>query len=293
MRDFADQLERRLLIAARAEARRGPSRRLGRTVLALPRVWLAAPAVAVTTAVAVIAVVLAAATTSPTTAPVIHARVVSFRYPTRGPDSGDIIATVTDPFAAQSALDAAFQAAGLNIVVTLVPVSPSLVGTVTAMSGPASGPQIEPLGQGPCVTGSGGACAIGVKIPRDFIGQGSITLGRPAQPGEAYEATTSAFAPGESLHCSGLENQQVAEALPTIQADKITAYWDVAGSNDPPPVFGATTGPQVPDTTPPPGNYYITNANPVAAGVVWFITSPTPLSASDVQEDQATYNQGC
>ena len=133
------------------------------------------------------------------------------------------------------------------------------------------------------MTGSGGACAIGVKIPRDFIGQGSITLGRPAQPGEAYEATTSAFAPGESLHCSGLENQQVAQALPTIQADKITAYWDVAGSNDPPPVLGATTGPQVPDTTPPPGNYYITNANPVAAGVVWFITSPTPLPAADIQ----------
>ena len=279
MRDFADQLERRLVIAARAEARRGPARRFGRSVLALPRVWLAAPGVAVVAA----AVVLATATSPQTPGPAIHARVVSFRYPTRGPDSGDIVATVTDPFAAQSTLNAAFQAAGLNIVVTLVPASPSIVGTVTSTSylGPATGPQIEALGQGPCVTG-GGACPIGVKIPRDFTGQGSITLGRPAQPGEAYTASTFAFAPGEILHCSGVFNEQVSLALPIIQADKITAYW----GDDP---FNTANDTQ----TTPPGDQYIVNAQPVSAGVVWFETKPQPLSAADAQRSATQFNQGC
>jgi hypothetical protein len=211
---------------------------------------------------------------------------VSFRYPERGPDSGYIIATVTDPFAAQSSLNAAFKAAGLNIVVTLVPASPSIVGTVTSMSGPASGPQIQTLEGDSCVTGGGGVggCPIGLKIPRDFTGQATITLGRPAQSGEDYVSTTSAFAPGESLHCSGLLNEQVTAALPQIKADNITAYW----GNDP---FPAANGNDT--QTPPSGVEYITDANPVSAGVVWFRTQPQPLSAADVQQYAQQYNQGC
>src|SRR5579863_4187636 len=167
-----------------------------------------------------------AATPSP---PAIHASVVSFRYPTRGPDKGWITATVTDPFAAQSSLDEAFRAAGLDIAVSLVPASPSAVGTVVEISEPSSGPQIETLTGGTCVTGGGGPgnCPVGLKIPRGFAGSGSIVLGRPAKAGEAYESTNSAFAPGESLHCSGLIGTTVATALPKLAARGITVQWRV------------------------------------------------------------------
>jgi hypothetical protein len=267
---------------ALAPERRGPPARW------LPR----------TAAVALVACALAAGigvavfnASSPTTSrshrssPVIKATVVSFRYPKRGPDSGYIIATVADPFAAQSSLNAAFKAAGLNIVVTLVPASPSIVGTVTSMSEPSDGPQIQTLVGGSCVTGGGGVggCPIGLKIPRDFTGAATITLGRPAASGEDYVSTTSAFAPGESLHCSGLLNEQVTTALPQIKADNITAYW----GNDPFPANGNDT------QTPPSGDEYITDANPVAAGVVWFRTQPQPLTAAEVQQYAQQYNQGC
>lgn len=66
---------------------------------------------------------------------------------------GDIIATVTDPFAAQKDLDAAFAAHGFNITVQLVPVSPSLVGALVATSQDTPGSVIEPLEGGTCVTG--------------------------------------------------------------------------------------------------------------------------------------------
>ena len=214
-------------------------------------------------------------------APAHRATVVSFRYPKRGPDSGYIVATVTDPYAAQSALDAAFKAAGLDITVTLVPVSPSIVGTVVALSEGANSSQIESLGGGACVTGGGG-CPIGVKVPDNFSGSGSITIGRAAQPGESYDATASAFAPGEVLHCSGLLGAQVSSALAQIASDGITAQWSHTDAS------GATTA----NGTPPPGSYYIWDATSMSAGTVRFDTEAAPLPPDLVTNGQR-YDQGC
>ena len=260
---------------------------------ALPRPWRRLPTVAVAAFVAcafaaAVGVVISTSSQAPSArhrTPVIKTMAVSFRTVDTGSDAGYIIATVTDPFAAQSTLNAAFKAAGLDIVVTLVPASPSAVGTVVGTGESANGPQIQALAGGTCVTGGGGPgeCPIGVKIPRDFTGQGSITLGRPAQPGEAYASVNSAFAPGESLHCSGLLGEQVSVALPKLKTDNITARWRFVPYN-----VAATPA----DTTPPAGNYYITGGEPVSAGVVWFQTSAQPLSAGDTQAaDQ--YNAGC
>ena len=119
--------------------------------------------------------------------------VVSFRYPKRGPDSGYIVATVTDPFAAQSSLDAAFKAAGLDISVSLVAASPSAVGTVVEISEPSSGPQIEPLTGGSCVTGGGGPgnCPVGLKIPRDFTGPARSRSDVPRGPARPTRPPTA------------------------------------------------------------------------------------------------------
>ena len=121
---------------------------------------------------------------------------------------GEIVARVIEPYAAQARLDAAFAHYGLKIKLRLVPVSPSLVGTVSY----ASGEGIAALQGGHCLTGGGG-CPVGIEIPRDFAGQGEVVLGRPAKPGERYEGSASAFAPGEPLHCSGLLGARVAGAL--------------------------------------------------------------------------------
>jgi hypothetical protein len=208
---------------------------------------------------------------------VIKTLPVSFRTT----ESGSIVATVTDPFAAQTALNAAFKSAGLNIVVTLVPVSPGLVGTVTSIStANEPGGGIQTLGQGPCVTGGGG-CPIGITVPRDFVGQGQITLGRPAWPGEAYVGVTSAFAPGETLHCSPILNEQVATVLPQIAAANITPKW------------WSGAGPFTGSDTQSPNDYYIVDATPVSPGVVSFRTQATPLTATQLAAFNAQYSQGC
>jgi hypothetical protein len=216
--------------------------------------------------------------------PLVKTMPVAFRTT----EGGDIVATVTDPFAAQSALNAAFTAAGLDITVTLVPVSPSLVGTVIATSGgsvpggPPNTPgiEIQTIQRGTCIIPANG-CPIGVVVPRNYTGAGYITLGRPAQPGETYESANSAFAPGESLHCSNVLNEQVATAVAQIQANSITAEW--WHNSAPTNTFT--------NQTPPAGSDYIVGAVPISPGVVLFQTRSTALSASDIANDQ--YNHGC
>ncbi|MGD0272788.1 MAG: hypothetical protein ABSB96_03560 [Gaiellaceae bacterium] len=190
---------------------------------------------------------------------------------------GYIVATVTDPFAAESQLKAAFAEHGLNITVNLLPVSPSLVGTVVFISDNGGASAIQPLQGGPCVTGGGG-CTIGLKIPATFTGQGDITLGRPAKPGETYESTASAFAPGEVLHCSGLRGARVATALPILRADKLTVQWREKAT-------GAIV------TTAPTSNY-ISDANPAAPGTVMIWTQPTPPPGYPATYTRAL-DQGC
>ena len=191
---------------------------------------------------------------------------------------GDIIATVTDPFAAESQLKAAFAEHGFDITLDLMPASPSAVGTVFYISDSGGASAIQPLDGGSCVTGGGG-CTIGVKIPATFTGQGFITIGRPAKPGETYEHANSAFAPGEVLHCSGLRGARVAAALPILKADKLTVVRWREESN------GAI------DATAPTNNY-IVDADPVAVGTIMITTQPTPPPSYPAAYARAV-NRGC
>ena len=84
-----------------------------------------------------------------------------------------------------------------------------------------SGGGITPLQSGACITGGGG-CSIGVRIAANFSGQGAIALGHPAQSGETYSSSASAFAAGEPLHCSGLLGAQVGVAQPQLAAGELT-----------------------------------------------------------------------
>jgi hypothetical protein len=204
---------------------------------------------------------------------------VSFRQPTSGPDKGYIVATVTDPYAAQASLDAAFAQAGLDIRVTLVPASPSAVGTVVFMDTSSStGPQIETLSGGTCVTGGGGPghCPVGLKIPRDYTGSATITLGRPAKPGEQYESSNDAFAPGEMLHCSGLLGKTVAVASAELAKRGIGIDWRNDGSS----------------AQPTPGEYVV-DGIPNSSDSVFLFADAAPPSSADLAKDAQLYDAGC
>lgn len=138
-----------------------------------------------------------------------------------------VVATITDPFAAQDELRAAFASRGLDIDVRLVPVSPSMVGTVISMSGSA-----QKGGAGAIRTladasqqAPGGPQQIGLRVPGDFEGHADITLGRPAKPGEVYQSAGDAFSPGEVLHASGLKGMRVSDAVTKLEALGLTAVW--------------------------------------------------------------------
>jgi hypothetical protein len=144
--------------------------------------------------------------------------------------SGDeIIADVTDPFADEERLNAAFAQRGLDIKLRLIPVSPAMVGTLIAREterpGDADVGVLSEIADDPSdpsttrvapvldkATCTPGGCPIGLVIPANYAGSATFTIGRPARDGERYAAATSAFAPGEALHCSDLLGVSVGEA---------------------------------------------------------------------------------
>lgn len=127
---------------------------------------------------------------------------------------GAIIVRVRDPLADPARYRAEFARHHLRITLTLVPASPSLVGTVVYLSG-----DITPItAHGKCYTGGGGAaCPVGVRVPASFHGSAQVVFGRAARPGEQYESSASAFAPGEVLHGMRVTGRTVAQVLAALR----------------------------------------------------------------------------
>ncbi len=138
---------------------------------------------------------------------------------------GDIIAYVTDPYAASRNLSAAFSQRGFDITLSMLPVSPSLVGTVVYIGSDLGNENlIRTLSGGSCATG-GGSCPIGLDISGRFRGAAQVTLGRPARLGERYASSTSAFGPGEPLHCTGLLDATVGRLRAVLATKHLNAEW--------------------------------------------------------------------
>jgi hypothetical protein len=246
--------------------------------------WSRGPVLAPTLGI-VIAIVIGAGVlvTRSAVAPEMAAGAVKFRTTA----SGDVVATVTDPFAAASELQQAFADRGFDIKLNLVPVSPSLVGTVVYVSDDGGRSAIQPLQKGHCLNGGGG-CMIGVRIPATFSGTGYITLGRPARAGETYESQASAFAVGEPLHCSGVLGSRVSSALPVLEKARLAVEWrelTTQTSADGTQVSHSTT-----DASPVLGNY-IWDADMMAPGkvAIWSSSTPWPADATH----GAQFNEGC
>lgn len=177
---------------------------------------------------------------------------------------------VANPLADARKYRAEFARYHLNISLTLVPASPSLVGTLVYSDGSTAIKPITAIGK--CYTGGGGAaCPVGVRVPLNFAGHADLTFGRAARSGERYETTAAANAPGELLHGLHYAGQKVSAVLAMLAVRHISAHFLVS-------VKCENVG-----RDKAPGNWYVTDADPWAPGAVqlWVSQSwPAELCAS-------------
>jgi hypothetical protein len=137
---------------------------------------------------------------------------------------------VRNPVADPRRYRAEFARYHLNIGLTLVPASPSIVGTLVAESLSAGASQLKPItALGRCFTGGGGdVCPVGVQVPLNFRGSATLVFARAARPGEAYESTGEATARGEAMHGLDFQGKTVAAVLAMLAGRGITvASWRV------------------------------------------------------------------
>jgi hypothetical protein len=208
--------------------------------------------------------------------------------------SGDIVARITDPLAAKSQLDAVFEQHGLDIQVSVLPVSPSLVGTIIFDT--ISGGGVQSLEGGTCIgdgqagtTTNANECPIGFIIPAGFQGSGAVSVGGPAQTGEAYESSANGFNPGEVLHCSGLLGAPVSAAQTFLTAKNLTpTRWFVTDSADWPVDAGNMVQSDVAPTT----GYIVGGFASSANNVLLTIDSTLPTDPGFAAQVTAA-NAGC
>ncbi|MFD1537376.1 hypothetical protein [Nonomuraea guangzhouensis] len=125
----------------------------------------------------------------------------------------EYVATIKDPFADHALYAEGFQALGLNIGVELIPVSPTQVGEIVRF-GFAGTTQADRLGGGlkpdGCTLGQEG-CFLTATVTKGFKGHGIFYLGRPAKPGEKYQAYADAGRKGEMLEGYDVDGRTVGE----------------------------------------------------------------------------------
>jgi hypothetical protein len=191
----------------------------------------------------------------------VPAQVLSFTT-----SGGYITVIVRNPLAEPARYRAEFAAHHLNITLKMVPASPSIVGTVVYIEEPASRPDIETItAQGRCYTGGGGsACPVGVRIPVSFRGRAEVVFGRAARPGEQYESTAPATAPGEVLHGLRFVGDTVTQVLAMLRERHVTV-----------PVFNYAQSGGARNVSHVPGTWYVYDADPWAPGQVLLSAGPT------------------
>jgi hypothetical protein len=177
---------------------------------------------------------------------------------------GYITVIVRDPLADPSRYRAEFAAHHLRVTLTLVPASPSLVGTLVSFSEPTSGGIIPITAADRCHTGGGGsACPVGVRIPIGFRGQAELVFGRAARPGEHYESTAAATAPGEVMHGLRFQGLTVARVLAMLRQRDVTV-----------PVFNYDDHGYGKLLRSVPGRWYVYDADPWAPRQVMLFVGP-------------------
>ncbi|GAA4636153.1 hypothetical protein GCM10023196_084770 [Actinoallomurus vinaceus] len=179
-----------------------------------------------------------------------------------------LVVKVNDPLADPARYRKEFAAHGMDIDLKLVPVSPSIVGTVVMSEG--SMKMITARGR--CHTGGGGAaCPVGVKIPLGYKEHAQVVFGRAARPGEQYSSSAPVEAPGEVMHGMTYRGRTVAEVVAMLKKRHVTVpeyrYEGADGDNAP-----YRNG--VPPEKVQPG-WFVHDASPWAQNQVLLFVGPT------------------
>jgi hypothetical protein len=238
---------------------RSPHRR---SYLSLRVTWRRGAVAVATACVLAVALLIGATTfTSPAAAGVEIQR-----------QGGYLVATVVDLNADPEAMRAAFRERGLDIDLTLVPVSPSLVGEIVAMSDDRPGIEHLPDKARGCPEEL--RCGpIGLRIPLGWSGHADVTLGRRARPEEMFVSSGSAFAPGEALHCvTGVIGATVASARAELSRRGIEPIWHADERG-----YGRIL--ESPDSI---LDWVVVNAIPASAGSVHLFAEEAPPRESAV-----------
>ncbi|MGK5553915.1 hypothetical protein ACSNOI_20065 [Actinomadura kijaniata] len=178
---------------------------------------------------------------------------------------------IRDPYADPARYKEEFARHGLNVRLSLVPVSPSIVGTVV-MEDTSEGTRPDDLTQirvrGACEVPSGGNdCTVGVRIRIGYKGSAAVVFGRAARRGEKYTSTAKADAPGEALHGLVYRGQRLSRVLAALKGRNITApeYRVMVGNES-----------QIRYPGQVPGDWYVHDAAPLAHGQVLLFVGPKP-----------------
>ncbi|PDP88758.1 hypothetical protein CQJ94_03165 [Glycomyces fuscus] len=131
-------------------------------------------------------------------------------------EDGVVVAEVLDPTADARAYAAEFAEHGLDVTLRFSPASPTAVGNLVYLDSDMTGEGTDErdveivTSPGDC-TPQGGGCPVGVRIPEDYGNEVEVVFGREPAPGENYETTNDATAPGEALEGMEPEGMTVGE----------------------------------------------------------------------------------
>ncbi|MEU7741871.1 hypothetical protein [Nonomuraea sp. NPDC049158] len=192
----------------------------------------------------------------------------------------EYIARIKDPFADHSLYAKAFQAMGLDIGMELIPASPTRVGDVvrygfagTTEADKLSG-GLEPDG---CALGHEG-CFLAVTVSKGFKGRGTFYLGRPAKPGEKYQAQAKAGKKGEMLEGYDADGRTVGKVAAEARRRGLRVVFRIIEPNPDGNGFGT-----IRDQSAKVGErWYVWAAEPVQVGTVRLLVTEKHLPKNPV-----------
>ncbi|QBI55320.1 hypothetical protein [Streptomonospora litoralis] len=214
---------------------------------------------------------------------------------------GVVVAEVKDPTADPERYAARFAEHGLDVELSLVPASPTMVGKLVYLDGDSKsqgrdGRDVEVV-EAPGKCAPGGGCPVGVRIPEGYENHVELAFGRKPQEGEKYQTTNSATAEGEALEGTDIPGMTVGEAEEVIaeHGQEVAEYRILTeeaagpGASAPAPVPSASPGGQ--SAAPPqeseqtvvqsekaedaPDDYYVRDVSLWAPGEVLLMVSET------------------
>ncbi|MGW6499692.1 hypothetical protein [Nonomuraea angiospora] len=191
-------------------------------------------------------------------------------------EEGDhYVIEVKDLYAKPEVYESRLRGLGLKVSLKVVPVSPSLVGEVSAdTTGWEKGPfpyadKIKTIDR-PEQCGRYRQCPIGVTIAKDFTAQADILLGREGRPGEEYQASAGLHDDGEPLHCRPFYNRPVSEVRGRLKEMGVSvSEYAVKRPGE--------RGEDARATASVPDSMYVTGGGLGSSGTAVLVVSETPM----------------